>query len=178
MFEALIHSYKLQRISTSLKLYCQRHECFESPANCHSLPGCRTGCALSVLKQLAAPEVYSAWLGSHYHGCVVCLREWIHQLYLKVPQYDRQDSFDLQVGKVSAHATMPAATKANERERLLHDTHIQSAPWQTCSCGCNEGMHKAICVDAKLRHYASKMMQIDCQMTLTYALWCGADAML
>ena len=123
-----------------------------------------------MLKQLAAPEVYSAWLGSHYHGCVVCLREWIHQLYLKVPQYDRQDSFDLQVGKVSAHATMPAATKANERERLLHDTHIQSAPWQTCSCGCNDGMHKAICVDAKLRHYASKMMQIDCQMTLTYAL--------
>lgn len=73
-----------------------------------------------MLQQLAAPEVYSAWLGSHYHGCVVCLREWINQLYLKVPQYDRQDGFDLQVSKVRAHATMPAATKANERERLLH----------------------------------------------------------
>jgi len=131
-----------------------------------------------VLKQLAAPEMYSAWLGSHYHGCVVCLREWINQLYLKVPQYDRQDSFDLQVSKVCAHATMPAATKANERERLLHDIHIQSAQWQTCSCGCNDAMHKAICDDAKLCHCASKIMQTECQMTLMYALQCGANTML
>lgn len=84
----------------------------------------------SPLLQLSTPEMYPAWLGSYYHGCVVWLWKWINQLYLKIPQNDRHNGLDLQVCKVGAHATMPASTKANERKRLLqsHQDDVSSVP--------------------------------------------------